>query len=790
MDNSSPKAEAPQVEEKRVKSGVIRRRSKKAVAAKAVTEEPKEPAAEAVAAAEPVEKKASKPAVKKAAPKKAAKKVAAEEPVEKVKAKTKAKPKEAPTKEAPTKAKVKKAAPAPVEEVAAVAEVKTEQEKAAPEPKVAAPAAEAEKPAVKKEVKVFGKEPDRKKFYPQKRPARRGKRFRGGDMQRRRGTVVHTRALKKTEITVPTGASRVVRILDVISVGDLSQRLGVKAGEIIKKLMALGIMATVNQFIDIDSASLIAQEYDYEVENAAVQEDALIEAGTREVDAGGMEFRAPVVTVMGHVDHGKTSLLDAIKKTNVAEGEAGGITQHIGAYHVHLEKGDVTFLDTPGHEAFTSMRARGAGVTDIVVLVVAADDGVMPQTIEAINHAKAAGVPIIVAINKIDLPEVDPERVKNELSKYELIPEEWGGDTIFLGVSAKKGTKVKELLEMILLQSEVLELKATKELPARGVVIEAKLDKGRGPVATVLIQNGTLRLGDAYVTGTSYGRLRAMISDWGKKIEAAGPSMPVEILGLSSVPESGESFVVVKDEVTARQIATMRQHKDIERKLAPSSKISLDDLYEQISKGDVKELNLIVKADVHGSIEAVKDSLNKLSTEAVKINFIHSAVGGISEGDIMLATASNAIIIGFNVRPEPKAQADAVRDNVDVRLYTVIYNLVDDVRNAMEGLLAPIISEEVVGRADVREVFRVSKVGNVAGCYVTDGKATRGAKVRLLRDNIIIYQGDLSSLKRFKDDAKEVQSGYECGMTIEGYNDMKAGDVIELYVEKEEMARL
>jgi translation initiation factor IF-2 len=782
QDKDSAPVETPQVEEKRIRPSVIRRRSKKAVAAKPeVSEAAPELAVESAVepkeelAATAVEKEAKEPAAGKTV-----KKEAAAKPEEKVGKAAAAK-----------KTKIEEVAAEPVKEAAATTPIPpVEESTPTPEaPKVEA--AKEEKPAVKKEVKVFGKEPDRKKFYPQKRPARRGRRFRGAEMHRRRGQVVHTRPLKKTEITVPTGASRVVRILDVISVGDLSQRLGVKAGEIIKKLMALGIMATVNQFIDIDSASLIAQEYDYEVENAAVHEDTLIESGAAEGgDAGVREFRPPVVTVMGHVDHGKTSLLDAIKKTNVAEGEAGGITQHIGAYHVHLDKGDVTFLDTPGHEAFTAMRARGAGVTDIVVLVVAADDGVMPQTIEAINHAKAAQVPIIVAINKIDLPGVDPDRVKNELSKYELIPEDWGGDTIFLGVSAKKGTGVKELLEMILLQSEVLELKAAKDITARGVIIEAKLDKGRGPVATVLIQNGTLKLGDAYVTGVSYGRLRAMMSDRGKKIESAGPSMPVEILGLSSVPESGETFVVVKDEVTARQIATMRQNKDIERKLAPVAKISLDDLYERITQGEVKELNLIVKADVHGSIEAVKDSLNKLSTDAVKINFIHSAVGGISEGDIMLAAASSAIVVGFNVRPEPKASADAERENVDIRLYTVIYNLVDDVKNAMEGLLAPIISEEVIGRADVREVFRVSKVGNVAGCYVTDGKAARGAKIRLLRDNIIIFQGELSSLKRFKDDAKEVQSGYECGMTIEGYNDMKAGDVIELYIEKEEMARL
>jgi translation initiation factor IF-2 len=493
---------------------------------------------------------------------------------------------------------------------------------------------------------------------------------------------------------------------------------------------------------------------------------------------------------MGHVDHGKTSLLDAIRETNVATGEAGGITQHIGAYHVHLEKGDVTFLDTPGHEAFTTMRSRGAKVTDLVILVVAADDGVMPQTIEAINHAKAAEVPIIVAINKMDLPEADSSRVRNELSGYELISEEWGGDTIFMEVSAKQGTNVKELVEMILLQAEILELKASVETPAKGIIVEAQLDKGRGPVATVLIQSGTVKVGDAFVSGVHHGRARAMLSDRGVRIESAGPSMPIEVLGLSGVPEAGDTFHVVKDESTARQIASIRAQKIADKDLEQTAKISLEDLYEQISKGDVKELNLIIKADVHGSIEAVKDSLNKLSTEAVKIKFIHSAVGGINEGDVMLASASNAIIIGFNVRPETKAYALAEKDSVDLKLYNVIYNLVDDVRNAMEGLLAPIIREEVLGRAEVRDIFRVTKVGTVAGCYIVDGKASRNAKVRLVRDNVVIYEGILSSLKRFKEDVKEVQTGYECGMAIEGYNDLKVGDVIELFIEKEEMAKL
>ena len=595
--------------------------------------------------------------------------------------------------------------------------------------------------------------------------------------------------MKKTEITVPKATKRVVRIVDAISVADLSQKIGVKAGEIIKKLMGLGIMATVNQLIDMDAVTLIAQDYDYEVESAAVQEESLMETGA-EAAAGERQHRAPVVTVMGHVDHGKTSLLDAIRKTNVVSGEAGGITQHIGAYHVHLDKGDVTFLDTPGHEAFTAMRARGAKATDIVILVVAADDGVMPQTIEAINHSKAAGVPIIVAINKIDLPQADSGRIKQELTTYGLVSEEWGGDTIFIEVSAKKGIKIKELLEMILLQAEVLELKANPDSPARGVVVEAKLDKGRGPVSTVLIQDGTLKVGDAIVSGIHYGRIRAMIDDWGKRVDGAGPSMPIEIFGLSGVPLAGDTFAAVKDEATAKQIAAIRERKSIEKDRMKTAKVSLTDLYDKISKGEVKDLNLIIKADVQGSVEAVKETLAKLPTEAVKIRVIHSGAGGINEGDVMLASASNAIVIGFNIRPDAKAQALAERENVDLRLYDIIYNLVDEIRAAMEGMLAPVVKEEVLGRATVREVFRITKVGNVAGCFMSDGKAVRGSKARLIRDNIVIYDGKLSSLKRFKEDVKEVASGFECGMTIEGYNDLKVGDVIELYTLKEEAAKL
>jgi translation initiation factor IF-2 len=668
--------------------------------------------------------------------------------------------------------------------------VEEEEEKTAPpilpiiETLAATPveAAAIEAPAVKTE-KVFQKEPEVRRFF-SKKPQKRDRYQK--DSKR---SASQARPMKKTEITTVKAAKRIVKIVDAISVADLSQKLGVKANEIIKKLMGLGIMATVNQLIDTDAVALIAQDYDYEVESTAVLEENLMET-TDEAAAGELAPRAPVVTVMGHVDHGKTSLLDAIRKTNVVRGEAGGITQHIGAYHVHLDRGDVTFLDTPGHEAFTAMRARGAKATDIVILVVAADDGVMPQTIEAINHAKAAGVPIIVAINKIDLPQADPGRIKQELTTYGLVSEEWGGDTIFIEVSAKKGIKIKELLEMILLQAEVLELKANHTAAARGIVVEAKLDKGRGPVSTVLIQDGSLKVGDAIVTGMHYGRVRAMINDWGKRVDEAGPSMPIEIQGLSGVPQAGDTFVTVKDEATARQIAAIRERKIVDKDRMKTAKVSLTDLYDKITKGEVKELNLVIKADVQGSIEAVKETLAKLSTEAVKIKVIHSAVGGINEGDVMLASASNAIVVGFNVRPDTKAQGLSEKESVDLRLYTIIYNLVDEIKAAMEGMLAPVIKEEILGRASVREVFRITKVGNVAGCYVTDGKVLRGSKVRLIRDNVVIYDGKLAALKRFKDDVKEVASGYECGMSIEGYNDIKAGDVFELYALREEAAKL
>lgn len=810
MTEKEKEKQPEKVVEKRVKATVIRRRTAQPVppteaelkAAAAAEAEEKLKAA-AVLAPEPVAPEvreapvAEAPAPVKAKPAEAKKEEKRDE--KKGRARVKVKGVEE-KKEAPKKGPKKEREKTPAE---ILAELKVEEEAEEPVLPVlegkpaeeAAPPSAGEKPAaapaalIKKE-KVFTKEPELKKFFTSKRPARKD-RYQSRDQRARTAQAQpQARPMKKTEITTPKATKRVIRIVDAISVADLSQRLGVKANEIIKKLMSLGVMATVNQLIDIDAVSLIVQDYDYEVESGAFQEEVFTEPGAEEAAAGPLEHRAPVVTVMGHVDHGKTSLLDAIRQTNVVSGEAGGITQHIGAYHVHLDKGDVTFLDTPGHEAFTAMRARGAKATDIVVLVVAADDGVMPQTVEAINHARAANVPIIVAINKIDLPQADPGRIKQELTQYGLVSEEWGGDTIFMEVSAKKRIKIKELLEMILLQSEVLELKANPSGPARGVVVEAKLDKGRGPVATVLIQDGTLKVGDAVVTGIHFGRVRAMISDWGKRIESAGPAMPIEILGISGVPQAGDTLVSVKDEATAKQIATIRQKKSIEKERMKTAKVSLADLYDKINKGEVKELNLVMKADVHGSIEAVKETLAKLSTDAIKLKVIHSAVGGISEGDVMLAAASNAIVIGFNVRPEAKAQALAEKENVDVRLYTIIYNLVDEIKNAMEGMLSPVVKEEVIGRAEIREVMRITKVGNVAGCYVTDGKAVRGAKVRLIRDNVVIFDGKLSSLRRFKDDVKEVTSGYECGMAIEGYNDIKAGDVLELYTLKEEAAKL
>ncbi|GFO70246.1 translation initiation factor IF-2 [Geomonas limicola] len=584
---------------------------------------------------------------------------------------------------------------------------------------------------------------------------------------------------KKTEITVPKAIKRIIKISESITVGELAKRMGIKATDLIRALMKMGVMATINHPLDFDTATILATDFGYEIENVALDVEEMLEA---EPDAPeSLQKRPPVVTIMGHVDHGKTSLLDAIRETNVIAGEAGGITQHIGAYDVELNGRKITFLDTPGHEAFTAMRARGAKVTDIVILVVAADDGVMPQTREAVNHSKAAGVPIIIAINKIDKPEANPTRVKQELMEFGLVAEEWGGDTIFVEVSAKKRINLEALLEMVLLQADVLELKANPDKAARGTIVEAKLDKGRGPVATVLVQEGTMKVGDYFVAGVHYGRVRAMQNDRGEKVPAAGPAMPVEVIGFTGVPDAGDIFVAMGDEKQAKEIANHRQMKLRESELAKHSKLSLEQLYEKIQKGEVKDLNTIVKGDVQGSVEAVAESLRKLTTAAIRLNVLHASVGAITETDVNLASASNAIILGFNVRPEVKAAALAEKEGVDVRLYNIIYDAVDDIKKAMEGLLEPTFKEKYLGRAEIREVFSVPKVGNVAGSYVTDGKIVRNAQVRLLRDNVVVYEGKLSSLRRFKDDVKEVASNYECGMSLENYNDLKIGDIFECF---------
>ncbi|HET7004399.1 MAG TPA: translation initiation factor IF-2 [Candidatus Binatia bacterium] len=611
----------------------------------------------------------------------------------------------------------------------------------------------------------------------------REKEVRGGRGIPRKKRVLPGKEVRRTEITVPRASKRIIKISEVITVGDLSREMGVKAGEVIKKLMGMGMMATINQVLDADTATLIASEFDHQVENVAFDADSALEETQMGVDEeeAALQSRPPVVTIMGHVDHGKTSLLDAIRSTNVTAQEHGGITQHIGAYHVQVDGRSVTFLDTPGHEAFTAMRARGAKVTDIVVLVVAADDGVMPQTVEAINHARAAEVPIIVAVNKIDRPDANLEKVKKGLAEHGLAAEDWGGDTVFAPVSAKTHEGIPHLLEMLQLQADILELKANPEKLARGTIVEAKLDRGRGPVATVLVQEGTLHVGDAFVCGVFYGKVRAMIDDHGAKVDVAPPSFPVEILGLQGVPLAGDSFVAVADEAKARQVAEFRQSKQRETELVKSSKVSLDDLYSQIKAGDVKELRVVLKADVQGSVEAVSDALTRMSTGDVKLKVLHGSVGGITESDILLAAASNAIVIGFNVRPESKGAALAAKEGVDVRLYTIIYEVVADVRAAMEGLLEPTFREQVFGRVEIRQIFNIAGVGTIAGCSVTEGKIARGNLVRLLRDQVVVHEGKLASLKRFKDDVREVSSGYECGLSLEGFQDLKQGDVVEAF---------
>lgn len=577
-----------------------------------------------------------------------------------------------------------------------------------------------------------------------------------------------------------------LRLGEAVTVKELAEKMDARPAEVIKVLMNLGVMATINAVIDIERATALAQSFGYSVEATSADTGEALDE--EEDSAEHLVRRAPVVTVMGHVDHGKTSLLDAIRATNVTQSEAGGITQHIGAYAVNTARGKVVFLDTPGHEAFTAMRARGAQATDIVVLVVAADDGVMPQTVEAITHARAANVPIVVAINKIDLPNANPERIKQQLSEHGLVPEQWGGDTIYVEVSAKRKQNIDALLEMILLQAEILELRANPSRRGQGVVIEAELDKTRGPVATVLVQKGTVRVGDAFVVGMHYGRIRALRNDRGEKIQEAGPATPVEVTGLSGIPLAGDAFHVVADEKKARQIATLRQQRQREEHIQRTSRVTLEDLYRQIKEGEVKELNVLIKSDVQGSAQAVRDALERLSTSEVRVRVIQGAVGGITESDVMLASASNAIIIGFNVRPTPKANELAEREGVDVRLYTIIYDLIADVRAALEGLLEPEVAEHLMGRAEVRETFHIPRVGVIAGCYVTEGTMTRNAECRLLRDNVVVYQGRIGSLRRFKEDVYEVSSGYECGIGLERFSDIKRGDVIEPFV-REQVAK-
>jgi len=605
------------------------------------------------------------------------------------------------------------------------------------------------------------------------------------DLTTARGRKNKKKASRDEEAKQKIFELKEITIPETISVKDFAAEIKKTTGDVIKKLLGYGIMATLNNDIDFDTAFLIAQEFGITAnkKETVTEEDILFDE--TEDAAEELVARPPVVVVMGHVDHGKTSLLDAVRSTHVIEGEAGGITQHIGAYKVEVNGREITFLDTPGHEAFTAMRARGAQVTDIAILVVAANDGVMPQTVEAINHAKAAGIPIIVAVNKIDVEGANVEKVKEELTKYELVAEEWGGDTIFVPISAKQRTNIDTLLEMVLLVADMKELKANPNKQAKGVVIEAKLDKSRGPVATMLVQRGTLDTGDTVLAGSVIGRIRAMYNDKGKKVKKAGPSTPVEIIGLTEVPVAGETFYEVEDEKTAKHLMERRKRQEREKSINATSKVSLNDLFSQIEKGKLKELNLIVKADVQGSVEAVKQSLEKLSNNEVKVKVIHANVGGITETDVTLAKVSNAIIIGFNVRPEPLAKDMAEKEEVEIKQYSVIYHAIEDIEAAMKGMLDPEFEEKVIGNAEIRQTFKVSNVGTIAGCYVTNGKVSRNAGIRLIRDNVVVHEGKLISLKRFKDDAKEVAAGYECGIQIENFNEIKEGDILEVYVMEE-----
>ncbi|MDR1607102.1 MAG: translation initiation factor IF-2 [Deltaproteobacteria bacterium] len=588
------------------------------------------------------------------------------------------------------------------------------------------------------------------------------------------------KSLAKTEITVPKAIKRRIKVDEAITVSELAHRLSLKAGDIIKKLMTMGVMASLNQSLDFDTATLVAAEFDYEVEKSAFDEGVFLPVQAQ-VDKFVTGSRSPVVTIMGHVDHGKTSLLDYIRKTKIQEGEAGGITQHIGAYHVKVGERYITFLDTPGHEAFTAMRSRGAQVTDIVILIVAADDGVMPQTREACDHAKAANVPIIVAVNKVDKPGANPSRIRQQMTELGLLAGDLGGETVFVDISAKTGQGVDELLDMILLQADILNLTARVEGPAKGRIIEARLDKGRGAMATLLVGDGVLRLGDPYVCGAFHGKIRALYNDQGQKVETAGPSIPVEIQGISGVPQAGDEFIVMEDEKQARQVSQHRQLKLRESELIQTSKLTLENLFDHIKAGAVKGLNLIIKADVQGSLEAILDAVGKLSTPEIKITVLHQSTGGVSETDVMLASASNALVICFGVRPTAQIQELAERERVQVRHYNVIYKLLEDIKEAMAGLLDPVKSEKILGQAEVRAIFMITKVGQVAGSFVSDGKIIRGARARLWRDGKPINEGRVSSLKREKADVREVLSGHECGICLDNFSDILVGDRIEVY---------
>ena len=810
------------IEEKRVRRGIIRRR-RKIVKAEPLAEEvetevaaetapPGEEQAEAV-----VEAELPPPVVEGEAPEVEPKKsekvepdvevAKKEKPAKKVKEKEKKvkKPRRRGKKEFAAKIiklpervpeavpEAKKAEPKIEESMEAVGKV-VETVPAPPEPE-----AEARKrPGKPKKKKGKRARVDESEKGPVRRglPSRRKEVVTGDDLYTRRrgpGRMMRGRKgararavakdAKQTEITIPKAAKRRVKLDEAITVASLAKRMGVKAREVITQLMELGLMATVNQAIDFDTASLVATEFNYEAEKTGFEEAAILQAvPDKEED---LKTRHPVVTIMGHVDHGKTSVLDAVRQTKVAEGEAGGITQHIGAYNVKVDAGQVVFLDTPGHAAFTAMRARGARVTDLVVLVVAADDGVMQQTVEAINHAQAAEVPILVAINKIDKANADPDRVKRELAERGLNPEEWGGDVTMVEVSATEKTGLDELLELILLQAELMELKANPDKKSRGRVVEARLDRGKGPLATVLVQEGTLRAGDPFVCGTFYGRVRAMLDDRGRKVAEAPPSMPVEVHGISGVPQAGDELVVVNDEKQAKQVAAHRQLKSREAELSRATKVTLDNLFERIKEGETKELRIVLKADVQGSLEAITDSLNNLSTDEIKVNIIHSAAGAVTETDVMLASASDAITIGFSVRASQKAQELADAEKVDLRFYDVIYQLVAEVKDAMEGMLDPIYKEHFMGRAEVLKTFHASRIGTVAGSMVNEGRVERGAKIRVLRDNVVINDSNIASLRRYKDEVKEVKAGQDCGIIIENFNDVKIGDILETYTIEE-----